>query len=34
MIPIKEYIALLQAVAEDKTLQFASKSNPTERFYN
>ena len=30
MIPIKEYIALLQAVAEGKTLQFASKSNPTE----
>ena len=30
MIPIKEHIALLQAVAEGKTLQFASKSNPTE----
>ena len=30
MIPIKEYIALLQAVAEGKTLQWASKSNPTE----
>lgn len=30
MIPIKEYIALLQAVAEGKTLQLASKSNPTE----
>lgn len=30
MIPIKDYIALLQAVAEGKTLQFASKSNPTE----
>lgn len=30
MIPIKEYTALLQAVAEGKTLQLASKSNPTE----
>ena len=30
MTPIKEHIALLQAVAEGKTLQFASKSNPTE----
>lgn len=30
MIPIKEHIALLQAVAEGKTLQFASKSYPTE----
>lgn len=30
MIPIKEYIALLQAVAEGKTLQLSSKSDPTE----
>ena len=30
MTTIQEHIALLQAVAEGKTLQFASKSNPTE----